>query len=80
MIPEKELALSVDMKTLTLNDLALFEPGGFSVRGFMTFLAAHSNWTHAEIGLLTVSEFEQVSKLIGEQLRSAAVPKANGVA
>ena len=78
-IPDQPLRLSVDADALTLNDLELFE--NFSVKGLKAFMAAHSNYTPAQIGALTVRELrEVVGPAIGAALRESAIPKANAPA
>lgn len=77
-IPTRALELTLDPKTLTLDDLELFEPGGFTVRGLKAFMVRYSNWTAAEVGQLTVGEFEQVATAIAEKLKAGTVPKASG--
>ena len=73
-IPAETLQLSVDSESMTLNDLELFE-GGFTAKGFKAFMAAHSNWTAAQVGLITVAEMRQVVAQIVEALKISAVPK-----
>ena len=75
--PTTPLALTLDVDELTLNDIELFEPGGFSVKRYKAFMVAHSNWTAAEVGALTLAEMKAVGLKIGEALASAALPKAS---
>ena len=65
---------------MTLDDIELFEPGSFSVKGFKAFMGRHSNWTAKEVGALTVSELKIVSEQIGAKLKESAVPKATAAA
>lgn len=76
-LPDKALDLTIDPDALTLDDIELFEDGGFSVRRFKKFLAAHSNWTPDEIGKLTITEFKTVAAQLGDGLKALSVPKAN---
>lgn len=76
-IPEKPLALTLNVDELTLDDVALFEKDGFSAAGFKAFMARYSNWTPAEVGGLKLRELKDVAEKIGEQLRVTAVPKVN---
>ena len=77
-IPSKPLELTLDANSLTLDDLALFEPGNFSVSGFKAFMARVSNWSAAEVGALTIAELKSVMEQVGAKLRDAALPKATG--
>jgi hypothetical protein len=74
-IPAEPLKLSVEPEQMTLNDLELFE-GGFTVKGFKAFMAGHSNWSAAQVGLITVAEMKQVTEQIREALKDSALPKA----
>lgn len=76
MIPAKPLELNLPATDdLTLNDLQLFEAGGFTIAGFKRFLSAYSNWTADDVGRLTVKEMKSVGEQIGEKLKDSAVPK-----
>ena len=76
MIPAKPLELTLPAKEdLLLDDLQLFEPDGFSVRGFKEFIARYSNWKAAEVGKLTAGEMQTVTAQVVEKLQAAAVPK-----
>lgn len=73
-IPTEPLKLSVDVDALTMDDLELFED--FKVGRLKTFMAAHSNWTAAQIGALTVAEMRNtVAPAIAAALKGAAIPK-----
>jgi hypothetical protein len=63
---------------LLLDEIALFETGGFSVKAFKDFLAKYTNWTAAQAGRLTVSEMRTVTAQLSEKVFLAAVPKENG--
>lgn len=76
-IPTKPLELTLDPKKLTLGDVALFEPDGFTARGLISFLVRYSNWTAAEVASITLEEFETLAPQIGESLKSTAVPKVS---
>jgi len=75
-IPDK--ALKIDLKKtggeLTLDEMCLFQPGGFNLVEFRALLRTRSNWTHEEIGGLIGSELEEVAKQLGEALKRSAVP------
>jgi hypothetical protein len=77
MVPTEALKLSLDTDELTLDELELFEAGSFTVKGFKAFMAAHSNWTAAQVGALKVGEMKAVAVQIAAALQEAAVPKAN---
>lgn len=72
-----ELNLPPGFEDWRLDDVALFEPGGFSVKGFKGFMAAYSNWSAAEVGALTVKDMKGVVQQISDKLELAAVPKAS---
>lgn len=72
-IPDRPLVVSLDPDEMTVNDLCLFEPGGFTVTAFRAFLVAHTNWTDAEIGNLKVKELKDVAEQLKQKL-NAAVP------
>jgi len=74
-IPAEELKIVVNPDEMTLDDLELFEDGGFKVGLFKTFMARHSNWTAKQVGALTVSELKQVAEQIAGQVKDASVPK-----
>lgn len=71
------LTLNIDPETLTLDEVGLFEPGGFTISGFKLFMAKYSNWTPAMVGGLTLVELRALSRDIGKAVSMAAVPKAN---
>lgn len=74
-LPAEPLRLNVEIDTLTLDDVELFE-GNFSVKAFKAFMAAHSNWTAAQVGQITLAEMRGVAEQIAERLKGAALPKA----
>lgn len=77
MIPDKPLALTLPANDdLLLDDIQLFEPDGFSIKGFKAFMARYSNWTPAQVGQMTRAEMWKVTRQIIEQLNENAVPKA----
>lgn len=81
MIPDKALDLNLPpAEKMTLNDLELFEPGGFSVKGFKAFIARYSNWTAADVGGLEVGELEDAFAKIQEAIQGSAVPKVSASA
>ncbi len=71
------LKLPPDLEHWRLGDIALFEPGGFNVTGFITFLVKYSNWTKAEIDNLLAFEMQDVLGGVKKQIELTAVPKAN---
>ncbi len=78
-VPDKALELSLpDLDDWRLDDVELFETGGFNVGRFKAFMAQYSNWTRAEVGHLTMRERRQVMDQIITKVSEAAVPKANG--
>jgi hypothetical protein len=76
-IPDEALKLSVDIDELTLDEVELFEPKGFTVGRFKAFMAKYSNWTAAQVGQLKVGEMRQVAEQIRAGIEAAAVPKAS---
>lgn len=75
-IPDKPLTVKVEANDLTLDEVCLFQPGGFEIIAFRTFLRERTNWTHAEVGALKVGELQEVAEHLRDALRSTAVPKA----
>jgi hypothetical protein len=75
--PSTPLKLSLDTDALTLDELCLFEPDGFTATGFRKFLLAHTSWTKAEVGGLTVTDLKVVAGQLATAIQEAAVPKAN---
>lgn len=73
-----ELDVPKNLDEWVLDDMELFEPGGFSVKGFKGFMASYSNWTPVEVGRLTVAEMKTVLPQIAAKLNLAAVPKETG--
>lgn len=67
-IPTKPLEVNLDPNELTLDEMCLFEATGFTMVGFRAFLIAHTNWSGAEIGKLTVKELLAVSGQLKERL------------
>lgn len=75
----KTLTLNLpDLDEWRLNDMELFEPGGFTVKGFKAFMQAYSNWSPAEAGALTVKEMKDVIPQIASRLETGAVPNESG--
>lgn len=64
-----------DANSMTLDDLELFEPGGFSASGFKRFLVEHTNWTAKEIGSIKISELNEISNQLGAAIKELTVPK-----
>lgn len=75
-IPALALKFKLDPEQLTVDDMILFEPDGFTVSGFKAFMARYSNWTKPQIGQLTVIELRQVSDQLAAALETALDPKA----
>lgn len=75
-IPDAPLKFKLDPEQLTVDDMILFEPDGFTVSGFKAFMARYSNWTKPQIGQLTVVELRQVSDQLASALEAALDPKA----
>lgn len=73
-IPEKPLEVSIDPDALTLDEMCLFDPEGFSWKGLKAFLADHTNWSAAEVGKLTLTELQAVTEQMKEAIQQAAVP------
>lgn len=73
-IPQTALIVNFNPDNVTLDELCLFEEGGFTAWGFRKFLIDHTNWTAIEIGALTVSELKDVTSQLGEKLKESAVP------
>jgi hypothetical protein len=79
MIPDQPLDINLPATDKwTLNDLELFERGGFTVKGFKAFMGRYSNWTADEVGLMEVGEMQEVFERIADGIQEHAVPKANG--
>jgi hypothetical protein len=74
-LPGKPLELNINVDEMELDELELFESGGFSIKRFKAFMAAHSNWTAAEAGKLTLAELKIVAEKIGALVKENAVPK-----
>lgn len=69
MLPPDALRLTLDLETLTLDELEIFsEPDKFKVSIFKKFLASHSNWTAAQVGALTLAEMRTIAPIIGAQM------------
>jgi len=75
-IPTEPLVVAFDPTELTLDDLCLFEPDGFTASGLKAFLLAHTNWTRAQVGKITIAELKDVVEQLAEKIKEAAVPKA----
>ena len=61
----------------TLDELEIFEAGGFTASGFKKFLIAHTNWTKSEIGAIKLGELKDIAEQLGKAINEAAVPKAS---
>ena len=76
-LPVEALTIKIDPDQLTVDDMILFEAGGFKFSSFKSFLASHSNWSSEQIGALTMSEAKEVVKEIATQIAQGAIPKEN---
>ena len=77
-LPKSELVLkAINPDELTLDELCLFEPSGFTATGFRAFLIARTNWTRAEVGRLTMRDLKAIAEKLAEKINEAAVPNAN---
>lgn len=72
------LVVDINPSTLTLDEIGVFEPGGFTVSAFKSFMAKYSNWTPVQVGSLTLAELRAVSGDIGRAVAAASVPKVTG--
>lgn len=70
-----QVEITIDPDELTLDDLELFEPGGFSVARLRRFLARVTTLTRDEIGQLRLRDLRAIAEQIGAALQSV-VPKA----
>mgnify|MGYP001600189206 CR=1 FL=1 len=73
-IPDKPLQVRFNPAEITLDELCLFEPDGFSLVGFREFLRNHTNWDRAEIGSISLTELEQVAKDLAEEIEKLSIP------
>ena len=77
-LPKSELVLkAINPDELTLDELCLFEASGFTATGFRAFLIAHTNWTPAEVGRLTMRDLKAIAEKLAEKINEDAVPNAN---
>ena len=76
-IPEKALEVTLDPDEITLGELMLFEPGGFTIGGFVEFISDNTNWTLEEAKGLKVKEMKQVTEMLREALQGVSVPLAS---
>ena len=77
-LPQSDLVLKeIDPDEMTLDELCLFETGGFTAQGFRQFLIDHTEWTPREIGKLTVKELKAITEKLAEKVAAASVPNAN---
>ena len=75
-IPTEPLEVNLNPDEMTLDDLCLFEPDGFTANGFRDFLTRHTNWTRKQAGAITVAELKDVAEQLAAKLKEAAVPLA----
>lgn len=77
-IPDRPLELNINVNELTLDEMVLFSEKGFNWFDFRQFLIDHViNWTHDEIGAVTIGELQKVAEQIREAVEQNAVPLAN---
>lgn len=70
----KPLEVTFDPDEATLDEICLFEDGGFTAQGFRQFLIDHTNWDKKEIGKLTINELKEVMAQLGAKLQAQSVP------
>ena len=73
-IPTTPLVVKFDPNELTLDELCLFEPDGFTASGLRGFLVNHTNWTKHKIGAVTMAELKDVIEQLTAKIKEAAVP------
>lgn len=73
-LPDTPLKFNFNPEEMTLDELCLFEPEGFTATGFRAFLITHTNWTKKDIGQIKVAELKSVAEQLGEKLKAATVP------
>ena len=76
-IPSKPLEVNLDTSELTLGELMIFEPGSFTISGFVQFVGNHTNWTDEDIKAVTVNEMKDVTEQLRAALQSVSVPLAS---
>lgn len=74
-LPNEKLILNLNTDELTIDDMILFEEGGFKASLFKEFLSRHSNWTAKQVGAITVKEMRDVSQQIADTVKEASLPK-----
>lgn len=70
-----QVEITIDPDELTLDDLELFEPGGFSVARLRRFLGRVTTLSRDEIGQLRLRDLRAIAEQIGAALQNV-VPKA----
>ena len=75
-LPTTPLKVNFDHNEVTLDELCLFEPDGFSTVGFRAFLIAHTSWTRKEIGAVKVTELKDLAEQLAEKFKEISVPLA----
>ena len=73
-LPDKPLEVTLDVNELTVDEMVLFDPGGFTMLGFKHFLSNHTNWTEEEVGKITLKELMDISDELGKKIQEVAVP------
>lgn len=74
-LPDAPLVINgFDPENMTLDEAILFEPEGFTAKGFRQFLIDHSNWSRQEIGRVKIKDLKQVADALVKQLGELAVP------
>ena len=76
-LPDRPMEIDFDPEELTLDEVILFEPDGYTTRGFRQFLIDHTNWTRQEIGKIKVRDLKEVAEQLVARLGEKAVPNAS---
>jgi len=75
--PDRPLELDYDPEEMTIDEAVMFEPDGFTVKGFRQFLIDHSNWTRREIGTIKVKDLKELADRVVAKFQEDAVPNEN---
>lgn len=79
-LPKTPIAFKDDFQPddMTLDEVCLFDPRGFSSFEFREFLTQHTQWTTKEIGAITRNEIRKAYDLALKALGELMNPPANG--
>ena len=79
-LPQTPLKFSDDFQPddLTLDEVCLFDPRGFSSITFREFLLTHTQWTPKEIGTINRREIREVYDSALKALGELMIPPAKG--